>query len=280
MQTHRKLPLLASIESRLTAWKPLERVLDKLQQQRKKVHRLRQWLKDRHEPRSLRNFERKVFSQHGEDGIIDEIFRRIGEGQRFAVEFGIEDGTECNTRYLFEQRGWSGVLLDGSSDYAASARKLLEGRPVRVLDRFITTENIVSLFEEGGVPPEPDLLSIDVDGNDYWLWQAASKAYRPRVVVIEYNGRWVPPKEWIMPYDPVHRWDGSVYFGASLASFEKLGRELGYRLVGCDSSGGNAFFVREDLVGDHFPGIEGGTRRLYSAPLYARGFGHPTRPKR
>jgi hypothetical protein len=274
----RDLPFWTRVEGHLTGWSPLRQFITKYHQQRKKLAMWRARRRDRRSPTDLRNFERQIYSQYGEDGVIAEIFRRIGEGGKFAVEFGIEDGTECNTRHLFEDCGWSGLLIDGSPEYVASARALYAGRPVEVMNRFITVENILEIFREGRVPRDFDLLSIDIDGNDYWIWEKITTAYRPRVVVIEYNGRWAPPREWVIPYDPDFRWDGSVYYGASLESMARLGASRAYRLVGCSFAGLNAFFVRDDHVGDHFPTAGRGAAYHYTAPLYQPGFGPPVLP--
>jgi hypothetical protein len=116
---------------------------------------------------------------------------------------------------------------------------------------FITRENIASLFDGIGVPAEFDLLSIDIDQNTYYAWDGLSN-YRPRVVVVEYNSSLPPDVDWKVRYDPGRTWDGTNNFGASLKAFELLGRDYGYSLVGCDFIGVNAFFVRDDLVGDSF----------------------------
>ena len=113
----------------------------------------------------------------------------------------------------------------------------------------LRAENIAGLLAECCAPSEPNLLVIDIDGNDYWVLAEIFRSYRPRVVVSEYNGRWPPPLEWIMPYNPTHTWDYSAYFGASLASLAKLARRHDYELVACESMGVNAFFVRGDLPG-------------------------------
>src|SRR6185437_13950018 len=107
---------------------------------------------------------------------------------------------------------------------------------VRPANAYVTVENIAELFRANGVPAEPDLLSIDVDGNDYWLWEAL-EAYRPRVVVMEYNAAHVPPDRWVLPYDPDHRWAGDDVYGASLAALEELGKRKGYALLGTDLKG-------------------------------------------
>jgi hypothetical protein len=217
------------------------------------------------DPLNLRNFEKKVFSQNREDGSIQEIFRRIGAGERFCVEFGIEDGTENCSRRLIEQDGWNGVWLEGSADAVASARERFSRYPVRIEHAFIDADNIESLFGKTGVPSEPDLLVIDIDGNDFWVWQAI-RAYNPRVVVIEYNGSFGPAVDWVLPYDPKHRWDLSNRYGASLRALTRLGSEKGYALVGCDSCGVNAYFVRRDQLGDRFSHVDDGADFHYVRP--------------
>ncbi len=194
---------------------------------------------------SINEFEAKISSQNGEDGIIAELFRRIGTTNRFFVEFGASDGRECNTAAL-ARAGWSGVMLEGDDDrYARLVRSYAPLPSVKTVHTYVTVENIVSLFETLGIPQRFDLLSIDVDGNDYWLWKALH-AYHPRVVVIEYNAEFPPPQRWVMRYNPDHRWDKTTYYGASLASLAALGETQGYMLLGTDSMGVNAFFVAAD----------------------------------
>ena len=197
---------------------------------------------------SINGFERKITSQGGEDGVLREIFRRIGTGNRYFVEFGVENGLECNTALLSRNEGWQGLLIEGSPEnFAALDRNYAQYPRVKRMQAFITAENIVALFEQAGVPREFDLLSIDIDGNDYWIWEALHE-YKPRVVVIEYNGTRPPPERWVMQYNPQHRWSGDGYVSASLASMEALGRKLGYALIGTEEKGVNAFFLRNDEV--------------------------------
>jgi hypothetical protein len=196
----------------------------------------------------------KVFSQHDEDGILEEIFRRIGTTQRFFVEFGAGDGTENTTLYCLA-KGWSGAWIDGSAACCDSIERRLaafiaSGR-LRMLYSFITAENIEALFERLGVPLEPDLLVIDIDRNDYWVWRAIRKS-RPRVVCIEYNASLKQTLSCVVPYDAGLIGAGDNYYGASLKALENLGYEKGYRLVGCNYTGVDSFFVREDLVKDSF----------------------------
>lgn len=210
------------------------------------------------EPKRLGRHEFQMFSQTGADGIIAEIFRRIGGTNRFFVEFGVGDGLENNTTALLLQ-GWSGVWIDGS---AANRKRIhqelqdfIQAGRLTFIPAFITCENIISLFESGNVPREPDLLSIDIDGNDYWVWETVLRHYAPRVAVIEYNALMGPSLPWIMAYNPRHTRESLVassYYGAGLKALELLGRRHNYSLVGCDFLGMNGFFVRDDLVRDRF----------------------------
>jgi regulator of replication initiation timing len=205
-------------------------------------------------PKRLNRFEWSTFSQFGEDGIIAEIFKRIGTTNRYFIEFGVENGEESNTTNLLYQ-GWKGLWIEGNKDHVEKVnqtlKKSIEENRLKIINAFITAENIEQLFDQGGAEKEPDLLSIDIDRNDYHIWNAIN-TYKPRVIVIEYNAIYRPGHSFIVPYDPKATWDGSSHFGASLQSFYELGLKKGYKLVACTHSGVNAFFVREDLVRDHF----------------------------
>jgi hypothetical protein len=196
----------------------------------------------------LRAFEKRVYSQNGEDGILQEILNRVGTTNRFFVEFGVESGSECNCALLALEKGWGGLFLEVDDIQFARLAERYRDRPgVRCVRAAVTSANIESLFQANGVPPEFDVLSIDIDGNDYWVW-AALTHWRPRVVVIEYNASHPPPRKWVMKEDVNYRWNGTSYHGASLASLAALGRGKGYTLVATNSNGVNAFFVRDDLV--------------------------------
>jgi hypothetical protein len=186
-------------------------------------------------------YERRIGSQNGEDGILEAVFAAIGTTNRYFVEFGSGNLSECNTVYLARWKGWRGLWMDAA---------YLDRRG-RVKREWVTVENIEALFERYGVPRRFDLLSIDVDGNDYWIWKAIT-SYEPRVVVIEYNASLPPSESRVIPYEPAFQWDGTDYYGASLLALARLGRAKGYVLVGCDSSGTNAFFVHQSLVKDRF----------------------------
>jgi hypothetical protein len=203
-----------------------ERLLEEvaLQQRRLTDAHYQRWFEDlQASPRAreagrLTAYGYKIFSQTDEDGIIQEIFRRIGTTDRRFIEFGVEDGTESNTRLLL-MLGWKGLWLDGSAENVRRMDERAEGASTAAL--FITAENIDEVLGRwaGGTPEAPaeiDLLSIDIDGNDYWVWQAI-RSVTPRVVITEYNASYPPPIEFVVPYHPQRTWDGSNYFGASLA---------------------------------------------------------------
>lgn len=218
-------------------------------------------------------YERRVYSQHGEDGVLEAIFAVAGATNKYFVEFGVGDGMECNTSFLAREQGWTGLLMDGRGPSEHSA--------VPIRREFIDAENINSLFEKYGVPPAFDLLSIDLDGNDYWIWKALDGRWRPRVVAVEYNSSLDPTDATTIAYDPAFRWDGSAYYGASLGALDKLARQKGYRLVGCESSGTNAFFVQEALAAAHFAPRD--LVELYRPPIYGKnrnGYAPPPREAR
>lgn len=197
----------------------------------------------------LANCEHKVYSQNGEDGIIAAIFRAVGTTNQLLVEFGCDpEAKECNGAYWLEQ-GWQGLLMDAS-------RRTLNNPGGLVRYEFIAAENVNQLFAKYGVPPSFDLLSVDIDGNDYWVWKALE--YRPRVVVIEYNPYIPPDQRKVIPYDPYFVWKGTDYFGASLLALKELGEHKGYTLVYCDSTATNAFFIANEALPPGFspPRIE------------------------
>ena len=208
----------------------------------------------RHGDTSLTASELKVFSQNGEDGVLAEIFRRIGPGARTFAEVGAGDGVESNCVFLADVLGWSGTCIEGDPTLHARLARHHEANPrVRTACRRIGTGDLDGVLEELGCPDEPDLLSIDIDGVDWWIWHGLRR--RPRVVVVEYNAaRGDAPVT--VPADHDAPWDGTDYFGASLPAFELLAAARGYRLVHTDLTGVNAFFVRDDLAGGFPPSEE------------------------
>jgi hypothetical protein len=220
-------------------------------------------------PKRLLRHGFKIYCQNDEDGILEEIFRRIGVGERRFVEFGVQTGFECNTAKLLIE-GWRGLWIEANSQSAARIREhfvdFLSTSALCLLEKMVTAENINALLSQTGFVGDIDLLSIDIDFNDYWVWKAIDVA-RPRVVSIEYNASLRPPLSLVVPYSPTSVWNGGNYFGASLEALVRLGRDKGYRIVGCSFSGVNAFFVREDCCKELF--LESATAaEHYEPPRY------------
>lgn len=184
-------------------------------------------------PLRLNRSECKVYSQNGEDGIIEEIFRRIGTTDKFFVEFGVGNGLENNTAYLLV-KDWSGLWLEGQHSSVEFIHReftrAIATKQLRVQETFITAENIVSLFEQHAAPDEFDMLSIDIDGNDYHVWKALER-YRPRVVVMEYNATFPPPTVWIKKYDPTWMWGRQHRFRCKPEGIRAV--EYGNRIFAC-----------------------------------------------
>ena len=205
------------------------------------------------DPLALENFGYRVYSQNDEDGIIQEIFKRIGTETKEFIELGVENGLECNTHYLLHC-GWHGLWIEGNKGFCREIgnkfRPVIKNKRLKVANGFITRENIERMIKRcrnaDAAAHPPDLLSIDIDGNDWYVWKAIG-SIKPRLVVIEYNGKFPPDLYWKQAYNVKHRWDGTDWQGASLKALEALGREKGYVLTGTNLTGVNAFFVREDL---------------------------------
>jgi glycosyltransferase involved in cell wall biosynthesis len=226
-------------------------------------------------PPELTPFELRAFSQNGEDGVLAEILRRVGAPERFFVEFGVESGREGNCVYLADVAGWRGLFMEAGDAYFELLERKYAAQPrIATLCAMVGSENVERLFEQGGVPREPDVVSVDVDGQDYWIWEAL-QSYRPRVVIVEYNSALDPRRRLVQPDDSSWEWDGTEYYGASVGALQLLGERKGYRLVHTDLSGVNAFFVRSDLTGDAFPDPE--AVALRGVPnYYQSGYRHPT----
>ncbi len=217
---------------------------------------------------NLETREHKIYSQNGEDGVIEAIFATIGVTNQYFVEFGCEEGVECNTAHLLTQ-GWRGLMMDF---FGISKNPLAD-----VKKEFVTAENVNALFQKYGVPPHFDLLSIDIDGNDFWVWQ--NIVYRPRVVIMEYNAHVPPHLSRTISYDPMFQWQGTDYFGASLLALQRLGERKGYTLVYCESAGANAFFVANDALPAGY--VPKPIEQLYRRPNYFhQGLGFPRDPQR
>jgi hypothetical protein len=208
----------------------------------------------------LARYEYSWLSQNGEDGVIRFLFDQIGFESRWFVEFGF-GAVQCNSLRLMKQERFSGLLMDGSSenvDFFNYTAEKMRIKGVKAIQAFITLENLEDLIRGNGVPEDVDFLSLDVDGNDYWFWEALS-CISPRVVCIEYNAGLGPDLSLTVPYDPAFerysKHPSGFFHGASLAALESLGKRKGYYLIGCDSTGTNAFFLRDDITVTDVPAV-------------------------
>ena len=206
----------------------------------------------------------RCFSQNDEDGVLLHIFSVVGTTNKKAVEISAGDGVECNAANLIVNHGWRGLLFDGDEQNIAVGKRFYSRcrdtffHPPVLVHAWITAENVNELVAANDFAGDIDLLSVDMDGMDYWIWKALT-CIRPRVVVLEFNARWGPYASVTSPYRPDFRldWDHPSWLttGASLAAFVKLGRERGYRLVGIHRGGVNALFLRSDTGADCFPEV-------------------------
>lgn len=205
-------------------------------------------------PLCLERYGYKSYSQNDEDGIIQEIFERIGCRNKIFVEFGVEDGLESNCHLLLH-KGWSGLWIEGNPESCRKIhykfRPVIEAGRLKAVHAFLTKDNINEVIASAGISGEIDLLSIDLDGNDYYVWEAID-GIDPAAVIIEYNGKLPPDVDWKMAYDKNHMWKGTDWHGASLKALERLGAKKGYQLAGTNINGVNAFFVKQSLAGDKF----------------------------
>lgn len=207
----------------------------------------------------------RSFSQNGEDGILLYIFSIIGTTDKKCVEICAGDGIECNTANLIVNHGWIGLLVDGDEKLVRRGREFYSRHP----DTFtwapsfrcswITRDSVNSIIHEAGVGGEIDLLSLDLDGMDYWIWEAID-AIDPRVVVLEYQDICGPDRAITVPYSDDFQAKmctklGPNYGGASLKAFVQLAAKRGYRLVGVERYGFNAFFIKRGLGEAEFPEI-------------------------
>jgi hypothetical protein len=198
--------------------------------------------------------EFKVFSQFGDDGIIQYLITAIDIPHQVFIEFGVENYKESNTRFLLVNNNWRGLVIDGSEFHIQSIRDsdLYWKHELTAACRFVTKDNINGIFTENGFTGEIGILSIDIDGNDYWIWESINTV-RPIIVIVEYNSVFGSHHAITIPYDPeFNRTKASflnLYWGTSLKALCTLAEKKGYHFVGCNSNGNNAYFVRKDKIG-------------------------------
>lgn len=250
------MSLAGSLKKLLATGGKIDQLKTKLESQAVLTGRLFAQLNKSREKEILGNIqmaEFKVFSQWGDDGIIQFLINYLDiprEAEKF-IEFGVENYTEANTRFLLINNNWQGLIMDGSEQNMNEVKQddiywryQLEARPA-----FVSRENINDLLKESGMTGEIGLLHIDIDGNDYFVWQAID-VISPIIVIVEYNSVFGSDKPWSIPYNKdfvrTKAHYSNLYWGSSLLSLCDLGGEKGYDFIGCNSNGNNAFFVRRD----------------------------------
>ena len=201
----------------------------------------------------LSEVEFQVFSQWGDDGIIQYLIHKLEIPHKTFIEFGVENYTESNTRFLILNNNWTGLVIDGSNANIQSIKNDAVSWACELYAScaFITKENINSLIAEVGFEKEVGLLSVDIDGNDYWVWKEIN-CINPIIVIVEYNSLFGNALNCTVPYDPLfmrtQKHESNLYYGASLGALVDLAMEKGYCFIGCNSKGNNAYFIRKDKV--------------------------------
>jgi len=202
----------------------------------------------------LSEVEFQVFSQFGDDGIIQYLIHKLNIPNKTFIEFGVENYLESNTRFLLINNNWTGYVIDGSKDNINYIKNDIISWACELYAEaaFINAENINDLLVKPGFESEIGILSIDIDGNDFWVWNAI-EVVNPVIVIIEYNSLFGRNTTWSVPYDSSfvreEKHSSILYFGASLKALETLGKQKGYSFIGCNSKGNNAYFVRDDKLG-------------------------------
>lgn len=210
----------------------------------------------------LSRYEKHIYSENGEDGILAKLFQIVPPSTQFCVEVGAYDGFTNSNTFLLRLQGWKSTLFD----------RQFEIPQFNLHKEFINAENINEMFEKYEVPLEFDLLAIDVDYNDFYVWYALDSKYRPNFVLIRYNATHPPDQDKIVKYRPFYVGDDTNYFGASILALYHLGRMKGYSLIYAENSGRNLVFVRDDLIREEiqFKNINH-IEKIYRAPKYGTG---------
>jgi len=211
---------------------------------------------DRAPLQRLQDAEFKVFSQFGEDGILQYLVRETGirAEERSFIEFGVQTYTESCTRFLLMNNHWRGLIIDGSHEYMNAIRRqdIYWRHDLTAVGAWIDRDNIDGLISNAGFAGEIGVLVVDIDGNDYWVWERI-EVVNPVIVVVEWNSVFGPEHAISVPYDPAfvrtRAHYSNLFWGASIAAFEHLGNRKGYALLGSNSAGNNIFFVRKDRIG-------------------------------
>ncbi len=210
----------------------------------------------------LTTYEKSLYSFRGEDGVIARIFQLIAPTSRYVVEFSAGDGITGSNTYLLRIQGWNCFLMD----------RIHEMLEYKLYNEFVTADNVNQLFDKYRVPQYFDLLCID-NYNEFYIWKNLDSKYKPKVVVIKYNGTHLPQEDKVAKYRPYYCGDETNYFGASILAMYNLARLKGYSLIYAESVGVNLFFVRDDVLAEcdfHFKNTND-VEKIYRYPAYGKG---------
>ncbi|MDB9456384.1 hypothetical protein [Dolichospermum circinale] len=204
---------------------------------------------------SLDDVEFQVFSQFGDDGIIQYLVKKIPNLPKTFVEFGVENYVESNTRFLLINNLWSGLVIDGNAENINYIHKDIISTLFNLTSfhTFVTAENINEVLNFHNLKGTIGLMSIDIDGMDYWVWKSLT-IVEPIILIIEYNSIFGNDQPFVVPYDPLFNREKAhpsrLYWGASLPALYYLGKEKGYSFIGCNSNGNNAYFIKTEHLGN------------------------------
>lgn len=200
----------------------------------------------------------RVFSQWGEDGLLQYLVSNIKFCNNKFIEFGVEDYYECNTRFLLSNNKWSGLVIEGDEEYVKKIKSdpIYWSSDLKAVNHFITTDNINEIIERNGFAGDIGILSIDIDGNDFWIFKAIN-VVKPDLIITEYNSHFGSKYPLSVPYDKSFvrskKHYSNIYYGASICAFNELAKEKGYSLIASNNVGNNLFFLRNDILGDIKP---------------------------
>jgi hypothetical protein len=205
--------------------------------------------------KNLQDYEFKIFSQWGEDGIIQRLVNNIEIKNKTFIEFGVEDFLESNCRFLMVNNNWSGYVIDSSDNNIKRLKhsSMYWKYDLHAVSAFINKKNINRILRESNFDSDLGILSIDIDGVDYWIFQEI-EYFRPRILILEYNSIFGEDRTITVPYEEdffrTKKHYSNLYYGASLPALIHLASKKGYSLVGTSSAGGNAFFVLDTLLNE------------------------------
>lgn len=201
---------------------------------------------------NISSYEFSIFSQWGDDGIIDYLINNLDIKNKSFIEFGVQDYTECNTKFLLMNKNWKGLIIDEAENLINKIKNsdIYWRFDLTATKSFITKNNINNIFKDNNFVGPIGLLSIDIDGNDYWIWDSIN-CVDPEIVIIEYNSRLGFEKAITIPYredfERKKAHYSNIYYGASLKALINLGKKKNYIFIGCNSAGNNAYFIKSNL---------------------------------